>query len=170
MSDTRKTDTPFLVALSLLLGVPVGDVLVSSSKVASPQNQKGTTQQEDRLSYVYSVKLDECLPVRETFVPPLLGKYLKSDYFKSQAYGDLILHAAAVKSLDLTIVRLGQERFQTALKEYQRWKERERQYCAARVQFPCSSDGVPQLEVSEKDCYSNDFGCGYPCIDEMLAK
>lgn len=156
-----------LVALALLLNVPVGDVLVTSSKVSAPSG--GTSSQGDRLSYVYSYRMGKCLPMRPAFYPPLLKGYLESDYFKSRAYGDSILHAAASQSLDLTIERLGVKRFQDALKEYRYWKQKEKVECASRVAFPCSSDAVPQLEKAEQNCYNRDLGCGYQCVDEMLA-
>jgi hypothetical protein len=79
------------------------------------------------------------------------------------------LFAAANLSLDLTIQRLGEERFQAALKEYRYWKTQERQKCASQVQFPCSRSGEPQHEKSAQNCYTRDLGCGYKCIDELLA-
>lgn len=155
-----------LVALSLLLGVPVGDVLVTSSKVSGGGKNSTTTT----APYVYSQKRQRCLPMVPSVVPPVVQRYFESDLFQSQVYGDSILHAAASRSLDLTIERLGRERFQEALKEYRYWKDKEREECASRVEFPCSSSGQVQLETAEENCYENDFGCGYQCIDEMLAR
>ena len=158
-----------LVALALLLGVPVGDMLVSSSKVSGVTTDEGNDNiKAKKTSYVYSQRYNRCLPMVKTFTPPKLQRYLDSDHFRAQSYGDLILHQAANYSLDMTIDRLGKGRFNAALKEFQYWKQREENECARKVQFPCSSDGTPQWDVSEKNCYLNDMGCGHQCIDDML--
>ncbi|CAB9503849.1 expressed unknown protein [Seminavis robusta] len=155
-----------LVALALLLGVPVGDVLVSSSKVSAPTGANGS---EAGKTYVYSKRLKRCLPLVKSHHPPLLQRYLDSDHFRSQSYGDLILHAAANRSLDLTIERLGKEQFEKAMKEYLYWKKRMEQECSSMIHSPCSSDGKLQLSKSKSYCYGHDMGCGHKCIDRMLA-
>ena len=152
-----------LVALSLLLGVSVGDVLVTSSKVSGVGGEKNVTDE-----YVYAEQFHMCLPMVPSFSPPMVKKYIQSDLFRSQVYGDLLLHSAVNQSLDLTIEHLGQKRFQTALKEYRYWKAQERSVCASRVEFPCSHSGKVQHEEAAKNCYLRDLGCGFQCIGESI--
>ena len=152
-----------LVALALLLGVSIGDVLVTSSKVSAARGERRGTY--DKV-YVYAEQFQMCLPMVPSFSPPKVKEYIKSDLFRSQAYGDLLLHSAVNQSLDLTIERLGQKRFQTALKEYRYWKAQEQTLCASRVEFPCSHSGKVQHEVAAKNCYIRDLGCGFHCIGE----
>ena len=152
-----------LVPLSLLLGVALGDVVVTSSKVSAVG---GSANQDNQVAYVYSEKKKRCLPMVPSYIPPVVQHYLESDLFRSQAYGDYLLYAAANLSLDLTIERLGVERFQAALKEYRSWKDKEKTECSSRVEFPCSSSGKVQLAVASKNCYTRDLGCGHQCIGE----
>ena len=100
-----------------------------------------------------------------------MQEYLDSDEWRAQNYGDYLLQSVANRSLDLTIERLGRERFNNALAEFYRLRQLEKELCAPFVQFPCSNDGKPQIEVSEKSCLHRyeDIGCGYRCIDRLLA-
>lgn len=171
-----------LVALSLLLGVHVSDVLVTSSKVSAAvggnasitsNNSNGSTTQLNSQShnktpaYVYSQRKRRCLPMIPSYTPALAQEYFDSDVFRAQLYGDYLLYAAANQSLDLTIERLA-ERFQVAMKEYRVWKAREKVECASRVEFPCSMSGKVQLDMAAQNCYTRDIGCGHACLDEML--
>jgi hypothetical protein len=151
-----------LVAMALLLNIDVGDVLVSSSKVA------GTTQYHmlhpNRTTFT-------CMPTARSIISPLVAKHLQSNQWRAMNYGDYLLHAVASKSLNLTIqYTIGYERFQRALNRYHKLQELELKYCAPHVQFPCSNDGIPQLKVALRNCYLfyYDFGCGYPCIDSII--
>jgi len=144
-----------LVALSLLLDIDVGDVLVTSSKVAG--------------SYFYDPPTHQCVELTKSFVSPAVQAYLDSDDWKAQNYGDYLLHAAASHSLDLTIDRLGRDRFDAAMERYNLLKTKEKEVCAPQVEFPCSKAGKPQPKKARKECYQRDFGCGYKCIDEMVA-
>ena len=151
-----------LVALALLLDVPVTDVLVSSAKVSG--------QSHFRFVHTAGHKFS-CLPTVRPYKSPRVKRFLASDAWKAANWGDYLLHEAASQSLDRTIEALGYERFGEALKEYRKWQERESQHCASTAQYPCSDTGVPQPKVSEKSCYVPfaDFGCGYKCLDEMVA-
>jgi hypothetical protein len=151
-----------LVALALLLNIDVGDVLVSSSKVA------GTSQYH--LLHPNQTTFT-CMPTTRSFVSPGVAQYLQSNQWRAMNYGDYLLHAAASKSLDLTIHNtIGYERFQRALDRYHKLQELEQIYCAPYVQFPCSNDGKPQLQEAKGNCYLYyyDFGCGYPCINSII--
>jgi hypothetical protein len=82
-----------LVALALLLGLDVGDMLVTSSKVSAPANIEGTATNKDSsaLSYVYHETKGKCVPMVERFAYPLVQEYLRSDEFRSQTYGESCL-------------------------------------------------------------------------------
>lgn len=149
-----------LVAMALLLGVPVADVLVSSSKVA------GRNYQFVHLPH----NQYKCLPTVASYVHTRVQRFLKSDVYRAANWGDYLLHKAASISLDRTIDDIGPERFGRALAEYRRLRAQEQLECAGHVQFPCSNAGVPQPDVSKHSCYLPffDFGCGYQCIDEMI--
>jgi hypothetical protein len=150
-----------LVALALTMGIRLGDVLVTSSKVAGS-------------NYHYSNRKGKgwvCTKTVKSFVSLAAKEYLESDEWYARNYGDYLLHATANKSLDLTIDRLGRERFEQALAEFRRLKALETKVCAPHVQLPCSEHGIPQVDKAQKNCYHSgrfDFGCGYQCIDEML--
>lgn len=150
-----------LVAMSLLLGIGVGDVLVTASKVAG--------------SRYHLVKPNgaplTCLPTIKSFVSPAVQEYLASHEWRAPNYGDYLFYQAANQSLDLTIERtIGRERFDKAYSEYLDLKRREEEQCAPHVVFPCSNDGQPQPKLARDSCYFRhyDFGCGYKCIDAML--
>jgi hypothetical protein len=143
-----------LVAMSLLLDIDVGDILVTSSKVGG--------------SFFYDPPRNRCVSLTKSFTSPAVQAYLDSDDWKAQNYGDYLLHAAANRSLDLTIERLGAERFKAALHRYRQLQQLEKQVCADHVQFPCSKEGKPQTKLARRECYQRDFGCGYNCIDDMI--
>lgn len=145
-----------LVALQLLLGVDAGDILVTSSKISG-----GYTLSSSKGRH-------KCVKMAKAIPFPAVDEFLHSNEWYAKNYGDYLLHAAANQSLDLTIQALGVDRFQKALAEYRRLKELERRVCAPHAIFPCSAQGENQMNVSKYNCYHDDEGCGYPCIDEML--
>jgi len=151
-----------LVVMSLLLGIPVSDVLVTSSKVAGRQYQ-----------FVHLPGNEfKCIPTVSSYIQPGVQQFFQSDEWKAANWGDYMLHRAASLSLDRTIEAIGRERFHVALSEYRRLRNMERIHCAPRVQFPCSDEGIPQPNISKESCYLPffDFGCGYKCIDEIVEK
>jgi hypothetical protein len=175
-----------LVALSLLWKVNVTDVLVTSSKVAgstlyhyvaergrpSPERpsdgaQNGVVDPTRRRN-----KTGRCIPVMKSVTSPGVQAFMNSHEWRAQNYGDFLLHRVAIHCLNRTIHEtIGYEKFQRALQEYRRWQKLEQRYCADAVEFPCSSSGVPQPDIAASQCYvpHHDFGCGYPCIDGLVA-
>jgi hypothetical protein len=147
-----------LVVLQLLLGLPVGDILSTSAKVSG--------------GFTYSTKknLMKCIPIRKTVRSAGVHEYLTSERWYATNYGDYLLYAAANRSLDLTIERIGTERFEAALKGFRHAQKLVTERCDATAHFPCSADGTAQLELSAKSCYQEDEGCGYPCIDELSSE
>lgn len=152
-----------LTAMALLLGLDVGDVLVTSSKVAG--GSRYHLVHPNRTTW-------RCVPTVKSKISPTVQDFLRSDTWRAMNYGDYLLHEAASQSLDLTIERsIGHERFDVALKRYRRLRLLEQSKCAPTVKFPCSDAGQPQTQIAEQNCYLPyyDFGCGYPCIDQLIA-
>lgn len=149
-----------LVTMALLLGLDVGDVVVVAAKTGGSE------------SYFYDEGHKACraLTHSEVTSSDAVQAYLASDDWRAQNYGDYLLHAAANQSLDLTIDRIGREKFQEAYTKYKRLQAKATETCASKAIFPCSPKGVPQRSQSRKDCYAQDFGCGYKCIDDMLSR
>jgi hypothetical protein len=144
-----------VVILSMLLQIPLTDVLISSnSKVAGS-------------SYLWSY--GKCVKLVKAFVSPVVKEFLESRSWKVQNYGDMLLYMIVNKSLDMTIDKvLGRENFKKKLLEYQRLKALDLELCASTTILPCNKDGKSQIQASRRNCYAEDFGCGYPCIDSMI--
>jgi hypothetical protein len=148
-----------LVALSMVMGVEVEDVLTNDARVAG-----------SGYAYRKDLKGEHCYRMQRSFRSDRVKRFLESDEWRARNYGDYLLHAAAIQSLDLTIERLGRVAFETRLVEYHRLKRKARNVCANATILPCSAKGVPQKRrLSKRNCYGDDGGCGYACIDEMLA-
>jgi hypothetical protein len=148
-----------LVAMSIIMGVPLGDVLTTSSKVGGSMYHFKQVKRQAR-----------CYKTVKSFVSPKVQLLLESDTWRAQNYGDYLLHAAANQSLDRTVDWIGRDKFQVALDEFRRLRGLEKKVCAPHVNFPCSNGGKPQTHLSKDSCYMSryDFGCGYKCIDAML--
>ena len=138
-----------LVVLQLVLGVDAGDLLTIDSKTQG-----------------YVMGQTGCFKLAKSHVSPRVKEYLSSDEWYAQNYGDYLLHAAANASLDMTIETLGRTRVEEAVKEFRRMKAMANEQCAARAVFPCSNEGVDQRNLT--NCYHDDQGCGYQCIDDLL--
>ena len=143
-----------LVALAMILGVPLEDVLISSGSKVAGKN--------------YFFRFRNCFKLVKPYATPTVQKFLDSTEWRAKNYGDYLLHKATNHSLDLTIESLGRERFAAKLQEYRDLKELERKLCPNAAMYPCSDRGRPQMRLARKSCYAEDFGCGYPCVDKML--
>jgi hypothetical protein len=150
-----------VVALSMIMAVEVGDVLVNDAKVGG----------SDYFLSRNKKKGDKCVRLQRTFRTEKVNTYLESQTgrWRARNYGDYLLYAAAVKSLDLTISRLGRVAFETRLGEYRRLKKQAKAMCANATVSHCSAEGKLQRHLSRENCYADDSGCGYACIDKMLA-
>jgi hypothetical protein len=144
-----------LVALQLLMGLRLGDILLTSSKVGGTFSRTSPTA-------------PACIEIQKSFISKRVKEYLASDEWYAKNYGDYLLYAAANRSLDLTIEGLGRDRFEGALRKYRQAKALVDERCASKVFFPCSANGTSQDALSERDCYNKDQGCGYPCVDALL--
>ena len=148
-----------LVALQLLLGLRMGDILSTSSKVA------GTFSMAHKNMAVHEAP---CIEIQKSFISERVKEYVESDQWYAKNYGDYLLYAAANRSLDLTIEGLGRDRFEGALRKYRQAKVLVDERCESKALPPCSANGTNQYALSEQDCYSFDEGCGYPCVDALL--
>jgi hypothetical protein len=141
-----------LVALAMLLGVQIGDIVTLDTKVQG----------------MYAYEANRCFKIVESHVSPRVKEYLSSDVWYAQNYGDYLLHAAANASLDKTIDTLGRSRFEAELDRFRKLKAMANEECASQGSR-CSADGVP-MDKKERaeNCYKIDEGCGYHCIDKVV--
>jgi hypothetical protein len=159
-----------VVALALLTGLDVGDVLVRSSKIAggahadtaaAPNTSTAPKEPPPRYTRVNG----QCLLHRQQKMSIGMQNYTKSSIeWRYWNYADEVLWHAANASLDRTIDRLGRTRFQAALQQYQTYKQ--------EVILTCPepqgcTPGMPPHQI-QRGCYSQDFGCGYPCVDKVI--
>ena len=140
-----------LVALQLLLGVESGDILALPAKVSGEYSLGGKK---------------ECIKLMPSFTSPAIQTFLMSDEWYAKNYGDFLLYAAANRSLDLTIERLGRSRFDAAMSEYRRLMALVDEVCFPELIPRCSVTGERQFNATK--CYTKDAGCGFQCIDQLL--
>jgi hypothetical protein len=141
-----------LVVLQLLLHLTPADILYLSSKKSG--------------GYAFSGKPNPnpgCFKLRKSHISPAVKAYLSSPQWLAQNYQDYLLYKAANASLDRTIDALGRERFDKALAEYEGLMLRAKE-CEDSAIFPCSDNGTVNEETN---CYARDWGCGYPCLDQL---
>jgi hypothetical protein len=144
-----------LIVMQLMLGLETSDLLFLSSKNAG--------------SSYYKINSRECLKLKSSFVSPGVSEYISSNEWYAKSYGDYLLLEAASQSLDLTIEAFGRKRFDKALQNFKALKQRADAQCAAKAVFPCSPEGKLQnKEAAKSSCYREDWGCGYPCLDNVM--
>lgn len=143
-----------IVALQLLLGLTTGDVLYL--------NAKGSGGYDDG---AYLNK--GCVYIVPSFVSPGMKHFFESSSaWKELIRTDALLHQAANRSLDLTIERLGRERFHQALGRFQQALRHINDVCVSNITFPCNAAGQ-KLKASDSDCMWLDSGCGTTCLDKV---
>jgi hypothetical protein len=142
-----------LTALAMMTGLSLGDVLSTNSKVAGQYLVSTTGKHKG-----------QCIQQVKGRMSVGVQRYLESSMWKAMNYGDYVLYEAANRSLDLTIDRLGRDKFNKQLVEFQRLKSQALQVCGDHLGLGCTSNGVPNPDK----CYLRDFGCGYQCVDAML--
>ena len=161
-----------VVAFALLFNLSLSDVLVMNAKQNSYKNDTG--KGGDYLYFSWrDTKQKQPKEVCKLSVPstrsPAVQAHFQSMEWKAKNYGDYLLQEAASQSLDRTIAEtLGNDRFQRALQRYQRLKASANGRCANETLSHCSPTGKIQRHLSAQNCYADDSGCGYPCIDRML--
>lgn len=136
------------VALQLLLGLNTGDILYTSAKGS------GTYE---------AVPDAGCVYIHKSFVSEGMQQYFDSIPWKVMIASDEFFHKAANRSLDLTIEKLGKDRFDTALRSFRHAMLQVEVRCQSQIQFPCTSSG----EEVRDPCLWMDSGCGTECLDEV---
>lgn len=152
----ERMDESLVVMSMLMRGVTLGDLLTMDSKAQG--------------SYMFHYARNECFQIKKANTSNAVKKYLESDTWFAQNYGDYVLRAAANASLDKTINMLGRTRVKQAVDAYRRLKTLVHETCASEAIFPCSLDGKNQFEASVKNCYKKDQGCGFACIDKVVKR
>ena len=147
--------TTSLAVMSLLWHIDPSHLVVLSAK----QSQRGSYDAGGRR------KICTKLVAPPNPIPDQLSNFLNSPSYLLENW-DFVLYHAVNKSLDITIEKLGKERVekQAALLDHlQQLAETE---CRPKAVFPCSQDGTYQEDIS--NCYIQDSGCGYECVDEVM--
>ena len=161
-----------IVLMQLLLNLSPHDMLYLPSKTSSANSNSNSSNANGAGEYWNPPGSKKCHHIQKSFVSPAVDDYLKSDEWYAKQYGDYLLLEVVNQSLDKTIDEvIGRPKFQHALNEFLQLKARANQQCGGTAIFPCGIDQsgkvVPQIELSKQNCYQNDWGCGYPCLDTV---
>jgi hypothetical protein len=143
-----------LTALALMTGLDLGDVLSTSAKVSGEYKLARSGKNEGQCTKSIKGKMSEGV-----------RKYFETKAWLAMNYADYLLYEAANRSLDLTIERIGRDRFDRALADFRRIEAKAMEVCGDHLGSGCTGDGVA---LPETTCYVRDFGCGYMCVDAML--
>jgi hypothetical protein len=148
-----------LIVLKLLLDLEHDDMIVFPAKSSGGWNWNWQVSGKGKETCFFIPKVDY------TLLPPAVDAYLQTNYSVDNV--DYLLHAAANRSLDLTIDFLGRELVQEQVQRHVQLTKLVQKHCQSKVIFPCSEEGVwqPQAETA---CYWRDMGCGFKCVDEVL--
>jgi hypothetical protein len=137
------------VALAMILGLPLADVLYLKAKGHGGYDDAGGDGHS-------------CTMIQPSFVSDGMEAFFRSDEYQDMVQWDYLLYQAANRSLDLTIESLGRDTFARKLLQYKKALALSVENCLAITRFPCSSTG--QLR-EETDCLWKDSGCGSDCLD-----
>lgn len=80
--------------------------------------------------------------------------------FREKIAPDVRLYTAANAALDEQIRKIGADVFAQELSAYQEWMGKAKAECA----------GATSLTGRSSDCYWNDNGCAYECLDQMCVR
>ena len=138
------------VALAMLLDIPLGDVLFLKAKGNGGYDDAGGG--------------GGCTYITPSFVSEGMNAFFRTDEYQDMVQWDYLLYSAVNKSLDLTIDRLGREKFEQNLLKYKNAQEIAVERCLSTTRFPCSASGKKN---NVTDCLWNDSGCGYECLDRV---
>jgi len=142
-----------LVLLRLLLHLDAGDIIYLSSKTNGGYDDGRSSE--------------GCVLIPKPHISEKTEKLFSSKTYIKFQYGDHILYESVNKSMDKTIKSVGFEKFQKALDEHFHLLALARDECLPNAVFPCSKNGVRQTKVAATNCYWDDSGCGYPCLDKI---
>lgn len=146
-----------LVVLSMLLLIPIADIVVLPSK------QSG--------GYDDGRSKKGCVKLKSKWSTPKIDEYLYGDFLKGN--WDYLLYQAANVSLDRTIDALGRDRVAEGVRLYQHLSQQNEVECRSKATFPCPTP--PGLKNAyfhtvraQQSCYFEDAGCGHKCTDTAL--
>jgi len=144
------------VALGMLLGLAMTDVLYLSSKTSGSYDDG-------------RFRSGRCTLIAKSFVSPVMQQYFANPGYRSSVYWDELLHAAVNRSLDLTIDEtLGRDDFDRELQRFRTMRSAINEICTSKkVKFPCADDGVKRRQTN---CLRFDMGCGHSCMDSVVAR
>jgi len=142
-----------LVAMKMILNLDFGDFIYLSSKV------KG--------GYDDGKSEHGCVNLVPSRVSEKVDSFLSTE-FRTSNQEDNLLYRTVNRSLDKTIDQLGKTKFEAQLERYRMFLKKVQGICEESTAFPCSPDGVLQRNISDQNCYFNDWGCGYPCFDQFI--
>jgi hypothetical protein len=138
------------VALAMLLGVPLGDVLFLNAKSSG--------------GYDDGIFQNKCHLIQKSFVTDEMLAFFNSEVWRRTISWDEALYVAANASLDLTIMSLGQVAFQRNLSIFKKAQLAANMSCLKDDTFPCTSEGRINKKAT---CLWSDSGCGYPCLNRI---
>jgi Galactose-3-O-sulfotransferase len=90
--------------------------------------------------------------------------FLNNKTWKRRVNGDESLHQAAERSLDLTINNLGRSVIEEQVQRLRELLQLAQDKCFESTTFACSVNGDRNLL---NDCFQDDKGCGYACLDTL---
>jgi hypothetical protein len=142
-----------LVVMKLLWGLYDEDVLVLPSHIAGGyEARRGQAN---------------CSLTAKAFRTPAVDKYIQEEFQKENM--DYVYYAAANYSLDKTIDVLGREKVEAEVERHRALQKLVNSQCASEAFFPCSTDGRVQRTETRQSCYYQDSGCGYACVNRVVA-
>jgi len=142
-----------LVVWAWLSGLPYSQLLSTHTKQAGSWYASGK----------------RCVRLAETN-KTIFGDHFDSRAWKASQAGDRLLYAVAGANLERTIDAMGRAIFARELVKFRKLQQQVYEACDGETYFPCSDTGELQLELSQKNCYLRDFGCGYPCVDRVVGR
>lgn len=141
-----------LVVLSMILKVPLADVVVLNSKQSGGYDDGRSRR--------------GCVKLKLKWTTPQIDDYLAGDFLQDNY--DFILYQAANVSLDNTIDALGRDLVVAGVQSYRELAAKNEQECRRHAIFPCPLMNPNHTSLSQQDCYFSDAGCGHKCSDYAL--
>jgi Sulfotransferase family len=141
-----------IVVLSLLMQVPIADVIVLSSKESG--------------GYDDGLSKNGCVKIRKKWSTPKIDDYMQRQFLNHNF--DYLLYQIANASLDKTIHALGRDKVDAGIQLYRTLQSKNENICFQKAIFPCPKVLPNHTYLSRRDCYSQDSGCGHKCTDTAL--
>jgi hypothetical protein len=148
-----------LVVLMMQLDLKIADILYLSAKGRGGYDDAGGTG-ADGTGKV-------CTYIWPSFVSPGMKQYFDNDEWKDNIKYDMLLYEAVNRSLDMTIDKLGRDKFNENLAKFQDAQNKAVAKCLLTAVFPCDTRGIFH---NQTDCLWNDSGCGASCLDEVATE